>query len=102
MLKILADRLGIKRVQNNLSRAKVGEILDMSPKTIAGYENGYSSPNAETLRKLATLYNCSTDYLLGLDIKTGNTIDISGLDEETQKSLRQIVFQLMASQSTNE
>lgn len=45
--KELADKLGIRRP--NLSR----------------YETGEREPDSETVRKIATLLNCSIDYLYG-------------------------------------
>lgn len=49
-----------KMTQQELSRA-----LQISPSAIGMYETGRRSPDYETLKKIARLFNVSVDYLLG-------------------------------------
>lgn len=62
MLKIkeLRQELGI-------TQSKLAEKLNISRSAIAMYEVGASEPDFTTLEKMATLFQCSVDYLLGRD-----------------------------------
>ena len=44
----------------------IAKKLDIARSTYAGYETGHRKPSLETLSQLATIYNVSTDYILGL------------------------------------
>ena len=69
---ILSSRLKYAREKNDLKQTDVQKVTGINNKTLSNYENGVSSPNPETLKILAILYNVSADYLLGIDIKTEN------------------------------
>lgn len=53
------------RKSANLTQQDVGEILGVKRNTIAMWECGKSFPRSELLPKIATLYNCSIETLLG-------------------------------------
>lgn len=54
----------------------VADILGVSVPTISAYELGTRCPLLLGLGKLAQLYHCSTDYLLGLDNKEPEVSDV--------------------------
>lgn len=60
-----ANILKSLRIKSNMSQAELAELLGISRSAVSSYENGTRSPNHETLVKLATIFNVSTDYLLG-------------------------------------
>lgn len=53
------------RKELNMSQAELAEKLGVSQQTISKYERGTREPDNETLVKLAGIFNCSVDYLLG-------------------------------------
>ena len=53
------------RKQSNFTQQEVGDKIGVSKVAISGYENGIRSPETETLKKIATLFNVSIDYLVG-------------------------------------
>ena len=60
------NRLRDLREDNDLLQKDVAKILNISQRAYSHYETGdYDIPNA-ILKKLARLYNTSTDYILGL------------------------------------
>ena len=63
---IIAQRLRLAREREKLSQVDVYNKTGINNKTLSGYENDVSDPDLETLKTLALLYNCTTDYLLGL------------------------------------
>ena len=59
------DRLKELRLAVGLSQEKLANQLQITVKSIQRYESGYR-PDTYALVKLATYFNVSTDYLLGL------------------------------------
>lgn len=92
MINGLSQRLNEKRQALNLSRRIVSEIVGISASTLADYENGHSEPSLKVLMKLATLYKCSTDYLLGIEKGTPTqTIDVSALTPDQIQALHSLI-----------
>lgn len=63
--KAFGRRLRAAREAAGLSQAFVGERLGVSRQAVGQWETGETSPNPETLRILADLYEVSVDSLLG-------------------------------------
>jgi len=59
------DRLRELRLAAGLSQAKLADELQITVRSLQRYENGYRS-DTYVLVKIATYFNVSTDYLLGL------------------------------------
>lgn len=55
------------RKKNKLTQKEVGDYLSVTAATISRYESGDMQPDPQTLIKMATLYHCSVDYLLGIE-----------------------------------
>lgn len=62
--KIVGERLGKLRCDNNLTQEGLAGIMDVSRLTIYKWENGKNWPTLPHLAKLAELYGCSIDYLV--------------------------------------
>lgn len=92
MIKGLASKLKKKRQELNLSRKMVAENIGVSASVIADYESGYAEPSLKVLMKLATLYKCSTDYLLGIEKDTPTqTIDVSALTPDQIQAIKSLI-----------
>ena len=63
----LRDRLRTLREEKGLSAAQLAGAFDKSEGAIRMWETGRSKPDADTLIKLSQYFECSTDYLLGLN-----------------------------------
>lgn len=55
------------RTLHHISQENLAENIGVSRQTVTNYENMSSQPDLETLRKLALLFNVSSDYLLGIE-----------------------------------
>ena len=56
----------LKRTDSGLTQEAVAEHLGLKDKsTVAKWESGKSHPGAALLPKIAALYNCTVDELLG-------------------------------------
>lgn len=53
------------RIEKNMTQLELGKKLGISPSTIGMYEQDRREPDANTIVKFATVFNVSTDYLLG-------------------------------------
>lgn len=70
------DRLKALRKEKKLTQVKLGEMLNYSYTAIANYESGRNQPSISDLKKIASIFNVSMDYLLGVnDIRYPYVID---------------------------
>ncbi len=65
-MKSLGEKIKKLRMAIGLSQEQLSESLEISVKSIQRYEAGKSRPDTHTLIKLATFFDVSADYLLGL------------------------------------
>ena len=86
-------RLKELREKKHLSQADAANHLEVTRSTVSGYECNTITPSADQLVKLAVLYNCSLDYLMGLDKRTSLYLD--DLTERQQKLVVDIVERLI-------
>lgn len=82
MIEGLAERLKECRKNNNLSQRKAATMVGISYATLAAYETGSRTPSPLVLCKLASLYHCSTDYILGMKSSPDVVLDHNGLSPE--------------------
>jgi len=64
---MLGERL--KKLRGKRTQEEVAKYIGVSRARYSHYENGRSEPDTETLKKIASYYNVTTDYLLGLEKK---------------------------------
>lgn len=63
---LVGERLRRLREERGLSRERLTSQLSLGANQIQRYESGQNDPSGEILAKLATFFEVSTDYLLGL------------------------------------
>jgi transcriptional regulator with XRE-family HTH domain len=61
----MKNRIRELRQQMNLTQQELAEKAKIGYRTISDYERGVSTPDAESLKNLANVFNVSVDYLLG-------------------------------------
>ena len=64
---ILGERIRLGRKTNNLTREKLAELIDVSPRFLAEVESGKVGVSLQTLKNISIALSTSSDYLLGLD-----------------------------------
>lgn len=75
----------------------MAQKLNMSPFIVSAYETGERTPSTKILLALAHLYNCSTDYLLGRQLKEPTKVlDISQLTDEQALALQAFIEAIKA------
>lgn len=58
-------RLRELREEKGISQKELGKLFNVAQNTISNWENGTREPDTKTLVKLAELFECSVDYLVG-------------------------------------
>lgn len=64
-MNLLGARIRDLRKQAGMTQEEVGRVLSVGKSTISQYENGITTPDLDSVRKLADLFRVPTDYLLG-------------------------------------
>lgn len=80
MLTEFAERFTRLRQDRGCTQQKMAEKLGVTPQAVSKWENGTSLPDAEMVRSIAQLLNCTTDYLLGHQV--------SGISQCNQESVQ--------------
>ena len=73
---LFPSRLRDLRNELDVSQDKMSKALGISKSTLGLYETGDTLPDARTLRDIATYFNVSADWLLGLTAKRSPDMDI--------------------------
>ena len=88
MFENLGYKLKTLRINNNLSRKQVAELVGVTSSMIGLYENDERLPSLHIIAKLSTLYKVSVDYLLDCDTKSTDTLSLDGLTDKQIKALQ--------------
>ncbi len=90
------ERLKYLREKNGLTQKDIATRLGVESAAISKYELDMREPNIEALKKLATIFNVSIDYLLGrtpdvfIDEHDKNIMDISIIKEKYELTKRKL------------
>jgi len=82
-------RLKQLRKKKGLSQAQAAGRIGVTKNTISSYERNVINPKLEVLVELATLYNSSVDYILG--ISKSNHINLDDCTPEQQRLIINVV-----------
>lgn len=66
-MNLLSKRLKELREEKGLTQTELGKALGFTQAAIAKWEAGTRSPNIDNMILLAKYFECSSDYLLGLE-----------------------------------
>ena len=93
------------RVRKGLTQSEVAAALEVSSVVYSRYETGSRQPPIETLVKLADIFGCSVDHLLGrLNIEESTLSDFElqllKASRNTDDRARQDALRLMLSHDT--
>lgn len=81
----LSENIKNYRADKGLSQKDFADLIENSRDNIANWENDRAKPDYDTLGLLATLFDCTTDYLLGrTDNRNAQVIAPAGHQSEAQ------------------
>ena len=82
----MQNRIEILRKEKKMTQIRLSTELDVTQETVSAYEIGKHQPSIKSLLKMATLFNSSLDYIMGLsDIRLPTRED--GLPENEASAL---------------
>ena len=73
---MIQKRLKELRQSKALTQATLAELIGVSQQTIWKWESGINEPDIPTILKIAELFEVTTDYLLGAEMRAEK--DVSG------------------------
>lgn len=92
MIQGLGNRLKELRIKFCFTQKDVAQRLNVSSSVVAGYEQGNRCPSTEILCRLADIYQCSTDFLLGRERdKNKILLDTKGLSDSEIEAVIHLV-----------
>lgn len=53
------------RLEKGIKQGDLAYMLSVKQTTVSGWETGYREPDLESLKRMADIFNCSIDELLG-------------------------------------
>jgi transcriptional regulator with XRE-family HTH domain len=77
------------RIKENFTQAQLAQKLGLTKSVISAYETGLRLPSYDILIHISSIFNVSTDFLLGLERKT--EIDLSGLSQDEVSALQNLI-----------
>lgn len=63
------QRMKELRIEKRMTQEQLGKIIGVTKASISGYENGTREPDQASTKRLAKLFDVSTDYILGVSEK---------------------------------
>ena len=54
------------RLKNQLTQTELSKKLGVKPNAVTQYESGARNPSVEKLKKMAEIFGCTVDELLGV------------------------------------
>lgn len=72
------NRIALLRKERKLSQKELGIAVGVAQNTVCNWENGNREPDHEALKKMASFFDCSIDYLLGQDETQEKPTPVSG------------------------
>lgn len=89
MIETLGTRLKQLRSSRGLRQDQLGALVGLNKTAIHYYENDMRQPSYETLVRLSSIFNVTTDFLLGCEKRS--VIDVSGLTTSEINIVRSLV-----------
>ncbi|OLN21616.1 hypothetical protein BTO30_14135 [Domibacillus antri] len=89
------NRIKELRKKIGLTQKQLAEKVNVSPQVISNWERKYTNPDHDDVKKLSQIFDCSTDFLLGLADETDSS-NRNALPELSAKDERDIARDLEA------
>ena len=88
MEETLGKRISAHRKKLGLTQDALAEQLGITAQAVSKWENDQSCPDITTLPRLAEIFRCTTDELLGLAPKENPVVETAAPQDLTQKPVK--------------
>ena len=82
-------RLRALRKEKGLTQKQLAARLGVTKSVVSAYETSMRYPSYDILIRITSIFGVTSDYLLGIERK--QQLDISGLSQENELLVRQLV-----------
>lgn len=65
----LPDNIRVERAKNKLTQKSLAAALGVSESSVRKWESGNCEVSSSNVKRMALLFNCTSDYLLGIESK---------------------------------
>lgn len=89
---MIADRIKILREQQNKTQTELAKQLGITRSSVNAWEMGISVPSTQYIIELASIFQVSTDYLLG--VNTTSSLSVAGLSDKDIELIHSIILHL--------
>lgn len=86
---MLNERIKTLRLAKGFSQVDLAVMLNVSKQSVSNWENDNIQPSIDMLIRLADIFNVSTDYLLGRDIR--RNLDTDNLTDSELEHIQVII-----------
>ena len=91
MVDLIGEKIRALRTEKNFTQQELANKIEVSKNSVSLYETGKKYPSLVTLCRIATVFNVSTDYLLGLS--NARETEFTDLDDIQLDILRKTIHQ---------
>lgn len=84
----IGKQIAVYRKQQNMTQEKLGEILNVSNRTVSKWESDVALPGVDQIPKIAAALQISLDQLFGIEPKPAPADLTKIIDEVVQKAVR--------------
>lgn len=100
------QKLKTLREEKGMLQSELAKLLNLAPSSISMYEKDERDPDTDTLKRIAEIFNVSTDYLLGLNesetlnqpieiaANMGDKADLSEMSEKDKQFILDMINRL--------
>lgn len=99
--RVFSKRLSDLMKERNVTQEALAHALGIKRQTVSLYKNGQSTPDAAQLKKIATFFHVSADWLLNLSDYNnsemrGITLEVLGFSESATEQIASIAGSVIA------
>lgn len=85
-MKSVGERIKKLRVEKGLTAKEISERLNINASTISKLENDKKSIDSDELKKYASFFSTSADFILGLDTSADDVVMCMKRDKNLEES----------------
>ena len=89
---MIADRIKSLREKTNKTQSELAKQLGITRSSVNAWEMGISTPSTQYILELESIFDVSTDFLLGVENTV--SINVSGLSDKDIELINSIVIHL--------
>ena len=98
----LYEKLSTLRKSNNYTQSQIAKKLNVTRQTVSKWEMGISEPSLDLLSKIADIYDCSVDELIGRSEIENDTTEPPTPTSQTETTVTETQFPKNQTKTTDE